>query len=260
MKGPLIERRLWLAWAATAALAVGMTAGLAWLPMGTEVKLLAGGCGLVALGVLGAWLIRRALRPLASVTTVMEALRDGDFALRLKRRRGGVLAELQGHLDLPHQGAVVAPAVVGEPGEAVADGDAFGEDGLAAALGDQLHRGHVDLVDIRPLFAVDFDGDEVLVQQRRHVFVVEALLFHHVAPMAGGITDGEKYRLVLRLRCGKRSVPPAIPVHRVVRVLQQVGGVFENQPVGITRRPVLVPVLRAQLVGTAFLLQRLLQT
>ncbi|MGK7294569.1 MAG: sensor histidine kinase [Candidatus Wenzhouxiangella sp. M2_3B_020] len=94
MKVPLVERRLWLAAMAMAALAMGMTAGLIWLPVETGVQLLAGGLGLVVLGVLGAWLIRRGLRPLASVTTVTEALRDGDFALRLTRRRGGVLAEL----------------------------------------------------------------------------------------------------------------------------------------------------------------------
>lgn len=94
MKVPLVERRLWLAAMAMAALAMGMTVGLIWLPVETGVQLLAGGLGLVVLGVLGAWLIRRGLRPLASVTTVTEALRDGDFALRLTRRRGGVLAEL----------------------------------------------------------------------------------------------------------------------------------------------------------------------
>lgn len=94
MKPPLIERRIWLASMATAAMAVALTAGLAWLPADTGVKVLAAGLGLLVLGVPCAWLIRRALRPLASITTVMEALRDSDFALRLTRRQGGVLAEL----------------------------------------------------------------------------------------------------------------------------------------------------------------------
>ena len=37
----------------------------------------------------------------------------------------------------------------------------------AAAAGGGLHEGHVDAVDVGALFAVDFDGDEVSVQELR---------------------------------------------------------------------------------------------
>ena len=85
-----------------------------------------------------------------------------------------------------------------------------------------LHRGHVDPVDIRALFAVDLDADEILVHHRRHVVVLERLAFHHVAPMAGRVADGQEDRLVLLARLGERLLAPRIPVHGIVRVLQQI--------------------------------------
>jgi len=39
--------------------------------------------------------------------------------------------------------------------------------------GHHLHRFHVDRVDVRPLLAVDLDRDEVFVEHRRDVVVLE---------------------------------------------------------------------------------------
>ena len=52
-----------------------------------------------------------------------------------------------------------------------------------------LHECHVDAVDVRPLFAIHLDRHEVLVEQRGHAGVLEAFVFHDVAPVAGGIAD-----------------------------------------------------------------------
>jgi hypothetical protein len=51
--------------------------------------------------------------------------------------------------------------------------------------------------------------------------VLEGLAFHNVAPVAGGVTNGEEYRASL---CGlfTRFIAPRIPIHGIVGVLQQV--------------------------------------
>ena len=66
----------------------------------------------------------------------------------------------------------------------------------AAVLAHQVQRRHVDLVDVGPLLAIDLDVDEQLVHHRRGGVVLEALVRHHVAPVAGGVADREQDRLV----------------------------------------------------------------
>ena len=92
----------------------------------------------------------------------------------------------------------------------------------AAVPGERDDSVHVERVDVGPLLAVDLDADEALVHQRGRVLVLERLALHHVAPVAGGVADGEEDRLVLGARLGKRLVAPGEPVHRVARVLEQV--------------------------------------
>jgi len=89
---------------------------------------------------------------------------------------------------------------------------------------------HVDLVDIRPLFTVDLDIDEMLVHQLSRERILKALVRHDMAPVAGGIANREEDGLVLCtgvLECG---ITPWIPVNGVMLVLQQVraGFVFEE--------------------------------
>ena len=43
---------------------------------------------------------------------------------------------------------------------------------------------HVNLIEIRALFTIDFNVDEILVHQLRNLFVLERLVFHHVTPVA----------------------------------------------------------------------------
>ena len=106
----------------------------------------------------------------------------------------------------------------------------------AAGAGDRLHHAHVDAVHVRPLLTVDLDVDEVLVHHRRDRLVLERLVLHHVAPVAGGVADRHEQRLVGGGRRGERLVAPRIPVDRVVGVLQQVGAAFVEQAVGPATR------------------------
>ena len=103
----------------------------------------------------------------------------------------------------------------------------------AAGAGDRLHHAHVDAVHVGPLLAVDLDVDEVLVQHCRRRLVLERLVLHHVAPVAGGVADRHEHRLVGGGRRGERLVAPRIPVDRVVGVLQQVGAALVDQAVGL---------------------------
>ena len=102
-----------------------------------------------------------------------------------------------------------------------------------AALFAQQRQGElVDLVDIRPLFAVDLDVDEVAVHCRSNAVVLEALMRHDMAPVASRIADGEQDRLVVPFRRRERRVGPGLPVDRVVPVLQQIGAGFRAEGVG----------------------------
>ncbi|MEM7055248.1 MAG: hypothetical protein AAF446_12005, partial [Pseudomonadota bacterium] len=89
-----IETRVWWAILFIAALAVGSTALLFWLPwplpyrLGLAVLL---GFGLIELG---RRLATTSLKPVAAAATVIEAVRDGDFALRFREGRAGMLGEL----------------------------------------------------------------------------------------------------------------------------------------------------------------------
>src|SRR5690606_10341136 len=83
----------------------------------------------------------------------------------------------------------------------------------------------------RALLAVDLDVDEQLVHQRRDLFVFEALMSHHMAPVAGRVADREKDRLVLLARLAQRLFAPGVPIDRVVGMLQQVGARLVRQSV-----------------------------
>ena len=119
----------------------------------------------------------------------------------------------------------------------------------AARLGQRLHGGHVDRVDVGPLLAIDLDADVVAVHEGGDLFVLERLRLHHVAPVAGGVADGEKDRPSEPARLVERLVSPGTPVDRVVRVLQQVRARFEDQPVGVLRRVDAEQVVRARSVA-----------
>src|SRR3954463_16310350 len=59
--------------------------------------------------------------------------------------------------------------------------------GPAARSSGALDEGHVYAIDVGPLFAIDFDRDEIGVEHRRHAGLLERLVFHDVAPMTRGV-------------------------------------------------------------------------
>ena len=100
------------------------------------------------------------------------------------------------------------------------------------AAGGRLDEEHVHAIQIRPLFTIHFDRDEMFVQHASHVLVFEGLALHHVAPVTGGITDGEEYRLIFFAGFLARFLAPRIPIHGIVGVLQQVWTLLVDQSVG----------------------------
>ena len=116
----------------------------------------------------------------------------------------------------------------------------------AALLAEQRQGMLVDLVEIGPLLAIDLDVDEVAVHQRGDRRVLEALVRHHVAPVAGGVADREQDRLVLLPGGGERRLVPRLPVHRVVPVLEQIRAGRFGEAVAHGRIPRLRPRARGR--------------
>jgi len=93
----------------------------------------------------------------------------------------------------------------------------------AALFAQRMQRGHVVMIDVGPLLAIDLDVDEARVHYCGGVGILERFMRHHVAPVAGGVADGEKDRAVAGLRLGERLQAPRAPMHGIVGVLQQIG-------------------------------------
>ena len=107
----------------------------------------------------------------------------------------------------------------------------------AALAGHGLHRVHVDGVDVGPLLAVDLDVTNSSFMTAATSCVLERLVGHHVAPVAGRVADRQQDRLVLARGPGERLVAPRVPVDGVVGVLAEVGLVssarrFMGEPTG----------------------------
>ena len=106
---------------------------------------------------------------------------------------------------------------------------------------EHLVRGLVDLVEVGPLLAVDLDVDEEAVHHLRDLGILERLVRHHVAPVAGRVADREQDRLVLGARARERLLAPRVPVDRVVGVLLEVGAGFLREAV---RHPAIIAARR----------------
>src|SRR5262249_13307417 len=74
--------------------------------------------------------------------------------------------------------------------------------------------------------AVYFYTNEQLVHHRRGGGMLEALVRHHVAPVAGAVADRQQDRLVLRARGGERLRTPWPPIDGGGPVLAQIGAGF----------------------------------
>ncbi len=129
-----------------------------------------------------------------------------------------------------HLAAALAREVgAGEEGTAV--GRREHRHGPAALAGHRLSRLHVDVVDVGTLLAIDLDGDEAIVDHLADVRVLEGLVRHDVAPVAGRVADRHEHRHLAPPSLGKRLVAPRPPVDRVVGMLAQVGAGLVGEPV-----------------------------
>ncbi len=85
-----------------------------------------------------------------------------------------------------------------------------------------LGRRHIHLINIGPLFPIHLDRDKPLVEQCGNLRIFKGFTGHDMAPVTGGIADGEKNRFILLFGPGKGFFTPGIPIHRVIGVLQQI--------------------------------------
>ena len=101
----------------------------------------------------------------------------------------------------------------------------------AAAAGQGSGGCHVDGVDVGSFLTVDLDRDKSRLQGCRHRLVLEGLVRHDVAPVAGGVADRQEDRPVESAGQRERFRSPFPPVHRVVGMLSQVGALGLGQTV-----------------------------
>jgi membrane protease YdiL (CAAX protease family) len=71
----------------------------------------------------------------------------------------------------------------------------------------------------------------MFVQKFADALVLETFAFHHVTPMACGITNAQKNRLVFTTRFFKRFAVPCKPVNRIVCMLQKIGRFFLRETI-----------------------------
>ena len=102
----------------------------------------------------------------------------------------------------------------------------------AARAGAGLHVGHVNAVHVGALLAVEFDRHEILVQLGGDGGVFKTLVRHDVAPVAGGVADGEQDGFVLGAGAGKGGLAPLQPIHGIIGMLAKVGRLGGGEGVG----------------------------
>jgi hypothetical protein len=102
----------------------------------------------------------------------------------------------------------------------------------SAAAAHGLYCIHVNMVEVWAFFAVYLDVDEIFVHDGRRAFIFKAFAFHHMAPMAGSITDAYEDRLVF-IPCFLQSfLTPGKPVYRVMGMLQKIRTRFVDECIG----------------------------
>ena len=108
--------------------------------------------------------------------------------------------------------------------------------------GQKLHRRHVDLIEIGALLAIDFDADEMFVEYLADLGILEAFMFHDVAPVARRVTNAQEDRAVELLGFAQRFFAPGMPVYGIVRMLLQIRAGFVDQPIGLLQGSLMVAV------------------
>src|SRR5579885_1916199 len=68
----------------------------------------------------------------------------------------------------------------------------------AALLAKGVERAHIKMIDVRALLTINFDVNEELIHHGSRLFVFEAFMRHHMAPVTSGITNRKQDRLINR--------------------------------------------------------------
>jgi len=102
-------------------------------------------------------------------------------------------------------------------------------------LAEQMQRRHIDLIDVGALLAIHLDVDEQVVHHRGDAVVLEALVGHDMAPVAGRVADREQDRLAGALGLGEGFRPPWPPVDRIVLMLEQIRAGFAREAIWVQR-------------------------
>src|SRR5262249_46155024 len=97
-----------------------------------------------------------------------------------------------------------------------------GERPATTALRQHLLRDLIDAIDVRTLLAIDFDVDEVVVEDPGGGFVFEAFFMEYGAPVTGRISYAQMNRLFFPARALESLGSPWIPLDGVVRVLPEI--------------------------------------
>ncbi len=85
--------------------------------------------------------------------------------------------------------------------------------------GENLMGGLVDQVEVGAFFPVDLDVDEVPIHLCRRFRILEGFVGHDMAPVAGGISDGEEHRAAAPCGFFPGLLSPGIPVDGVLGML-----------------------------------------
>ena len=160
----------------------------------------------------------------------MEFLRGEQHVIRFRLPRAGDLLQ---HLQETRAAILHLRRPVGAAEEGLALRCEKNIQRPAARAGHGLHEGHVNLVHVRALLAVHLDAHKILVEKLRQLLALKRFALHHMAPMARRVADAQEDGLVLAPRLLEGLLAPREPVHRIVRVLEQVGRLLLRETVGV---------------------------
>ncbi len=141
----------------------------------------------------------------------------------------------EGEFELGESGASVAIGG-GEVGAGVEGLEGRGKPNRhrpPAGAGHKLRGEHVEFVEVWAFFAVDFDVDEVGIHDVGDVMFFEDFAFHDVAPVAGGVADGEEDGFVFAASFFDGFGAPGMPIDGVVGVLKEVGAGGVDETIGV---------------------------
>ncbi len=95
----------------------------------------------------------------------------------------------------------------------------------------RLHCIHVHAVHVGSLLTIHLHVDEQSVHHLCNLDILERLVGHHVAPVAGGISDRQQHRNVATTRLCEGLVAPGPPRHRIVAMLAKIGRGFQREAI-----------------------------